>query len=153
MSGGPTDHALEFDRPTTLNKGDDMHDLEIRLQDRPGGLAAIGEALAAADISVEGGGVWSVGGVAVAHFLVAEGAAGVRALEAAGLSVRAQDVLLLRLDQQRPGQLGALGRAMADAGVNVAVQYSDHDGRLVLVVDQPEPAAAVARHWPAAEPS
>jgi hypothetical protein len=36
---------------------------------------------------------------------------------------------------------------MAEAGVNIEVLYSDHDHRLVLVVDDAERARAVARAW------
>ncbi|MFI5936473.1 hypothetical protein [Actinoplanes sp. NPDC051494] len=34
-----------------------------------------------------------------------------------------------------PGALGEFGRVLGDAGVNIWTQYSDHDGRLILVVD------------------
>jgi hypothetical protein len=36
---------------------------------------------------------------------------------------------------------------MADAGVNIEVLYSDHDHQLVLVVDDPAAARAVADAW------
>ena len=36
---------------------------------------------------------------------------------------------------------------MADAGVNIEVQYSDHDHQLVLVVDDPVKGAEVSRQW------
>lgn len=125
-----------------------MHDLEIHLPNQPGGLALIGEALAGAEISIEGGGVWTVGDTAVAHFLVHDGGPAADALAAADLPVhRCSEVVLLRLDQARPGQLGKLARAMADNGVNIAVQYSDHDGQLVLVVDDPTSARRVADEW------
>jgi hypothetical protein len=39
-----------------------MQDLTIELEDRPGALAEMGEALARAGISVEGGGAWVVDG-------------------------------------------------------------------------------------------
>ncbi|WP_197995975.1 hypothetical protein [Streptomyces buecherae] len=41
---------------------------------------------------------------------------------------------MTRLDQETPGQLGTLARRLGDAGVNVATQYSDHAGNLVLLV-------------------
>ena len=44
-------------------------------------------------------------------------------------------------------QLGAIARRMADAGVNIEVQYSDHDHQLVLVVDDLTAARAVADEW------
>ncbi len=71
-----------------------------------------------------------------------------RALEAIGMNVVAvKPVLLQRLRQDEPGQLGKICRAMADAGVNIEVQYSDHDHQLVLVVDDPVKGAEVSRQW------
>ena len=64
-----------------------MHDLAIALENRPGALAEMGEALGRAGVSLEGGGAWVVGGVGIAHFLVEDGAAARKALEAAGIRV------------------------------------------------------------------
>jgi hypothetical protein len=125
-----------------------MHDVAIELSNRPGALAEMGEALGRARVSVEGGGAWVVSGVGAAHFLVADGAAAQAALEAAGIRVAAvREVILLRLDQARSGQLGLVCRRMADAGVNIEVQYSDHDHRLVLVVDDVAAGRRVAADW------
>jgi hypothetical protein len=121
-----------------------LHDLTLELDDRPGALAAMAETLGAAGISIEGGGVFTVDGRAVAHFLFQDGEAASSALRAAGIGVRdCRPVLVRRLDQDRPGQLGAITRALADAGVNIEAQYSDHDHRLILLVDDPAMAAAV----------
>lgn len=127
-----------------------MHDLTIDLDHRPGALAEMGEALGRAGVSVEGGGVWVVNGRGVAHFLFDDGHVAAAALVAAGIRVLAvREVVLLRLKQAVPGQLGMIGRRMAEAGVNIEVQYSDHEGQLVLVVADSELAAAqdVARRW------
>jgi hypothetical protein len=125
-----------------------MFDVCILLDDRPGALADMGEALGRAVVSVEGGGAWVVDGRGVAHFLVADGEAARRALAGAGIRVAAvRDVVTTRLDQSRPGQLGALTRLMADAGVNIEVLYSDHDHQLILVVDDVARARDVARSY------
>jgi len=109
-----------------------MKDLGIQLDDRPGALAEMGEVLGRAGVSIEGGGVWN----GIAHFLFADAAAARRALENAGIRViEENDVVIQRLDQAQPGQLGLFARRMADAGKNIRVQYSDHDHRLILVVD------------------
>src|SRR5688572_25892046 len=113
-----------------------MKDLAIDLENRPGALARMGEALGAAGVSIEGGGAWVVGGRGVAHFLVEDAAAARKALEAAGIRVvEDRDVLVQRLKQDVPGQLGQLTRRMAEAGVNIEVLYSDHDHQMILVVD------------------
>src|SRR5256885_3110558 len=113
-----------------------MIDLAIALDDRPGALAEMGEALGRAGVSIEGGGAWVVDGRGVGHFLFADGTAARRALEAAGIQVLAErEVLVQRLKQGVPGQLGLLTRRMAEAGVNIEVLYSDHNHQLILVVD------------------
>ncbi len=127
-----------------------MIDLTIEIENRPGALAEMGEALGRAGVSVEGGGAWVVNGVGVAHFLFVDGAAARRALEAAGIRVVAErDVVVQRLRQDEPGQLGKLTRRMAEAGVNVEVLYSDHDHQLVLVVDDVAKGRVVAEAWSA----
>ena len=125
-----------------------MYDVAIELADRRGALAEMGEALGRAGVSVEGGGAWVTGGAGRAHFLVTDGAAARAALERSGIRVAAvRDVVQLRLDQGRPGQLGLLCRRMAAAGVNIEVLYSDHDHQLVLVVDDETAARRVAADW------
>jgi hypothetical protein len=127
-----------------------MDDLSIRLDDTPGALATMGETLGRAGISIEGGGVFVAGGHGVAHFLFQDGAAARRALEAAGIDVLAvREVLLQQLAQGIPGQLGMLCRRMADAGVNILVQYSDHANQLVLVVDDIARGRVVSDRWKA----
>lgn len=125
-----------------------MRDLTIGLENRPGALAEMGEALGRAGVSVEGGGVFVHDGVAVAHFLFADGVAARAALEAAGIPVIAdREVLVQRLRQDEPGQLGKIARRMAEAGVNIEVMYSDHDHQLILVVDDLDRGRQVSRAW------
>jgi len=121
-----------------------VKDLAIALENRPGALAEMGEALGRAGVSIEGGGVFGD----VAHFLFADGAAARAALGAAGIRVIAEhDVLMPRLRQDEAGQLGRIARRMADAGVNIEVQYSDHDHNLVLVVDDLARGREVSDQW------
>jgi hypothetical protein len=125
-----------------------MHDLTLHLADQPGALAAMGEALGRAGVSVEGGGAWVVDGRGVAHFLVADGEAARAALAGTGITVVAvREVIVQRLEQGVPGQLGKLTRRMAEAGVNIEVLYSDHANQLVLVVNDPAKGRAVAAQW------
>ena len=127
-----------------------MQDLAIVLENRPGALAEMGEALGRAGVSIEGGGAWVVGDRGVAHFLFEDGQAARRALEAVGIQVlQVRDVIVQRLKQAVPGQLGQLTRRMAEAGVNIEVLYSDHEHRLVLVVDDLAKGRAVSAAWAA----
>jgi len=125
-----------------------MKDLTILLDNRPGALADMGDALGRAGVSIEGGGAFVVEGRGVAHFLFEDGAAARRALENAGITVLSErDVVVQRLDQAQPGQLGKICRRMANAGVNIEVLYSDHDHQLILVVDDAPKARSVADAW------
>ena len=125
-----------------------MKDLAIVLENRSGALAEMGEALGRAGVSIEGGGAWVFDGQGLAHFLVEDEAAACSALEATGIQVlEVRDVLVQRLNQPQPGQLGQISRRMAAAGVNIGVLYSDHDHQLILVVDDIAKARAVSEAW------
>lgn len=125
-----------------------MHDVEISLEHRPGALAAMGEALARAGISIEGGGAWVAAGRGIAHFLFPDGHAAAAALRAAAIEVVAvRDVVVQKLRQDEPGQLGKLTRRMADAGIDITTLYSDHANQLVLVVDDVAKARQVSAQW------
>ena len=125
-----------------------MKDLAIALENRPGALAEMGDALGRAGVSVEGGGAFIVNSQGVAHFLFEDGGAARRALEAAGIRVlEEREVLVQRLNQSQPGQLGKITRRMADAGVNIEVLYSDHDHQLILVVDDLDKGRLVSEAW------
>ena len=125
-----------------------MRDLTVMLENRPGALAKMGEALGRAGVSVEGGGAWVVNGEGVGHFLVEDASDARRALEQDGVRVVAErEVIMLRLKQEEPGQLGKISRRMAEAGINIEVMYSDHDHQLILVVDDVEKGGAVSADW------
>jgi hypothetical protein len=125
-----------------------MRDLAIRLENRPGALAEMGEALGSAGVSVEGGGAFLFDGRAIAHFLFEDADAARKALEEKGITVlEDREVLVQRLRQDQPGQLGKISRLMAEAGVNIEVIYSDHQNQLILVVDDFEKGKAVSEMW------
>ena len=127
-----------------------MFDVSILLEDKPGEMARMGEALGSAGVSVEGGGGWVVDGKGHMHFLFDDGEAARRALENVGIDVLdVREVLVQKLRQDVPGQLGKIARRMADAGVNIEVVYSDHANQLILVVDDLEKGKAVSDAWKA----
>jgi hypothetical protein len=125
-----------------------MYDIHVRLDDTPGALAKFGEAMGESGVSLEGGGVFTFEKHGHAHFLVHDGERARGAAERAGLEVVAvREVVVRRLKQDVPGQLGAIAAALAAAGVNIITQYSDHSNQLVLVVDDAAKAAAVTEEW------
>ncbi|MEO6287260.1 MAG: amino acid-binding ACT domain-containing protein [Dyadobacter sp.] len=125
-----------------------MKDLEIRLKNSPGALAAMGEALAAAGVSIEGGGAWTFAESGIAHFLFEDGGKARLALESVGIEViQENEILVQRLKQDIPGQLGMITRLMQQAGVNIETLYSDHANQLILVVDDYENGKLVSDQW------
>lgn len=129
-----------------------LRDLEVILAAAPGSLARFGDTLGAAGVSLEGGGVFTHEGVAFAHFLVADSDTATAALDRAGIGpVTVREVVMVRLDQDVPGQLGAFTGRLGDAGIRILHQYSDHDHRLVVVTDpaQHDAAVAIAERWTA----
>ena len=125
-----------------------MFDVAIRLENKPGEMARMGETLGAAGVSVEGGGGWVVDSKGYMHFLFEDGETAKKELENVGIEVlEVREVLVQKLRQDIPGQLGKIARRMADAGVNIEVVYSDHANQLCLVVDDFETGKAVSDAW------
>jgi hypothetical protein len=92
----------------------------------------MGDALGRAGISIEGGGGFVFEGEGIVHFLFEDAGAARRALEAAGIEVlEDREVVVQRLKQEQPGQLGKISRLMAEAGVNIEAIYSDHHNQLI----------------------
>lgn len=125
-----------------------MKDIQILLENKPGSLAFMGEILGKNNISLEGGGVFQNGDKSIAHFLVQEPERARDILENAGIkNVKINDVLIQKLRQDTPGQLGSFCRRLADANVNILVQYSDHSNQLIVVVDDLAKGRQVSSEW------
>lgn len=108
-------------------------DLTIVLVDRPGTLADAAESLGRAGINIEGACGFPSGGEGIMHVLVEDAESARRAIQQAGLEVRAErEVAVLDRLPERPGSLGEALRRIASAGVNVDLLYLTTDGRLVL---------------------
>jgi hypothetical protein len=111
-------------------------DLTIYLDDQPGELARLGEALGRARVNVEGFcAVRVAGGQGEIHVLVEDAAAAFAALTKEGIEVASeQEVAVVAVDD-RPGVLGEVGRRLGDAGVNINVAYLATSTRLVFGAD------------------
>ena len=119
-----------------------MWDLTVKLEDRPGTIADLGEALGAAGINIYGGCGFPCEGVGIIHVLVDDADAAKEALAAAGLEASSERPVLTIKVEDRPGELGKHARRMADAGVNVDLLYLTADSRLVFGVDDLDKAKA-----------
>lgn len=117
--------------------------LTIHLEDRPGALAEMGEALGKSVVNIDGICGVSCEGVGVLHILVEDAAAAHDAVEQAGFKIQAErDVLVVNI-VDRPGELGNIARKLANAGVNIDLLYLTANMDLVIGVDDLEKAQAV----------
>jgi hypothetical protein len=113
-------------------------DLTISVEDRPGGMATVGEALGKAGINIEGLCGLGMEGRGIIHVCVQDGGAARKALEDAGVKVEGEAEAILGppiSDVQTPGTMGTMARAIADGGVNVRAAYLATNNRVVLVSD------------------
>jgi hypothetical protein len=120
-------------------------DLTVSLEDRPGELAQLGEALGNAGVNIEGLCAATGGGLGVVHLLVEDAAGARAAIEAAGMKVEAEAepiVADLSGDVDRPGTAGVMARKVADAGVNIQVIYTATRDRGVMVTSDNAAARA-----------
>ena len=117
-------------------------DLTVILENRPGTLADMGEALGGAGINLDAMCGFPCEGRGIFHILV-EDAGGARgALEAAGLTVESERDVFLFDAEDRPGMLGETMRKLADAGVNVDLLYKATQTVLVIGADDLEKVGA-----------
>lgn len=120
-------------------------DLTVSLEDRPGELARLGEALGNAGVNIEGLCAATAGGRGVVHLLVEDAAGARAAIEAAGMRVEAEAEPIMAdmsADVDRPGTAGAMARKVAEAGVNIQVVYLATRNRGVMVTSDNAAARA-----------
>lgn len=108
-------------------------DISVQLPNTPGTLAQLGEVLGEAGVNIEGIACLPFGGEGSAHILVEDVAGARSALDDAGIEVISEAEAVVVDVDDRPGQLGEVARAAADAGINLEVSYLATSTRLVLV--------------------
>lgn len=117
-------------------------DLTVILEDRPGTLADMGEALGKAGINIDGLCGFPCQGKGIIHILVEDAAAARRALEERDLEVRDERQVLVLEVEDRPGAFGDVTRRIANAGVNIDLAYPATKNRLVIGADDLDKARA-----------
>lgn len=115
-------------------------DIAVELENRPGTLAELGEAVGKAGVNLDGVCGIPCEGVGVIHVLVEDPATARDALTQAGITIREEREVLVADVTDRPGELGELTRRLADAGVNIDLTYLATNTRLVLGIDDLEAA-------------
>jgi hypothetical protein len=118
-----------------------MTEFLVRMENRPGRLAALTEALAAFGVNIEALAAYGMDGEGTVRLIVDDAATTRRVLEEAALHNEEHQVLTAQLPH-RPGELARLTRMLADAGVNIEAIYvlrSNSDGiEFAISVDEPE---------------
>ncbi len=118
-------------------------DLTISLEDRPGALADLGEAIGEAGVNIEGMCAITHEGRGIIHLLVEDPAAARSALEPRGIKVEGEtDVIIVDLTPNidTPGSVGRMARAVANEGVNVNLTYLATRNRGVIATSDNEKA-------------
>jgi hypothetical protein len=110
-------------------------DLTVQLEDRPGTLAELGEALGSAGVNIDGLCAVTGAGRGKIHVLVEDASAARQALEGAGMQVAGEQEVLVLDAQDSPGELGRIARAIADAGANITLAYVAAGTRVVIGAD------------------
>jgi hypothetical protein len=117
-------------------------DLAVHLEDKPGMLAKMGEALGKASVNIDGICGVTCEGVGVIHILVEDASAARQALEEAGLEISGESDVLVVDIVDRPGELGGIARRLASAEINLNLLYLTASMDLVIGVDNLEGAQA-----------
>lgn len=116
--------------------------LTVILNNVPGTFASLGEALGGAGINIDGICGFPAEGEGVVHLLTEDTAGARSAIEGAGHEVRGEREVLVVDVQDKPGEVGRVCRALADAGVNLDLIYPTNQGQLVLGADDMDKARA-----------
>ena len=120
-----------------------MTEFIVSMENEPGRLASLTEALAAFGVNIEALAAYGHDGDGTVRLITNDSATTKRVLEEAGLR-HVQHTVLTTTLPHRPGEMARLTRALADAGVNIEAVYvlrANSEGiELALAVDQPETA-------------
>jgi len=121
------------------------YDLTVRLEDKLGTLAALGEALGAAGVNIDGICGVTSDGEGLLHLLVEDPEIARRTLEENGFDLEVERQVLLVDIINRPGELGGIARRLAEAGLSIDLLYLTASMDLVIGVEPVEQALEILR--------
>ena len=109
-----------------------MQDLIVNLENEPGSLAQLGEALGNAGINIDGLCGLVGEGFQEVHVLVGSAQEARSALEEVGITCGGEREVEVIAVMDQPGEMGRHLRKIADAGINVDLVYMATSTRIVL---------------------
>lgn len=123
-------------------------EFKVTMEDKPGSLAKLTEALGKGGVNIEGIAAIPSGGKGDIRVVMGNAAGARQALQGAGITVEGEREVLVVDLPHRSGELAKVARTLADAGVNIDSVYSmgDRGGnrQVVLGVDDLEKARKAA---------
>jgi hypothetical protein len=121
-----------------------FEEITIVVDDKPGILAEIGEALGRSGVNIETLSAFTHDGRGVVQLVVDDEEDAAEALGVEGISVEGSRPVMLVTLEDRPGELGRYCRKLADAGVTISGAYLSKRGagetELIFTVDNLEAA-------------
>lgn len=116
-------------------------DLTIMMENRPGALADIGEALGGVGVNIEAVAGFGLDNHGRVHLVVNDADSAKAALKTAGITLVAErEALEVTLDDS-PGAVGAYARKLADRGINIDAAYIGGRGagevQMIFVLNEP----------------
>ncbi len=122
-----------------------MYDFCIELDEHSENLALIGELLGASGVNINGLSITNFRGRDIIHLVVDEAEPAARALEDSRIeSHEVTEVFVLDKDRRnitgKPGNFGAICRALADNGISIKFGYPAENNRFIFGVDDMEKA-------------
>jgi hypothetical protein len=125
-----------------------LKELRVTMEDQPGSLAKLAEALGKASVNIEAISAETSTGSGTIRVLVADTAAARKALEGAGVKVEGEREMTFVDLEDRPGSLADTARKLASQGINIDSIYvvSGTGGKKQVAIgtdDTPKARAAV----------
>jgi hypothetical protein len=109
-----------------------MMDLTIEVENEPGALAAVAQAISDAGVNISAATCTRPGEKAEMHILVPHAEAARHALAISSVAVTGEREVVVVDAQDRPGELADLARKVAEAGVNIDLVYVATRTRVVF---------------------
>lgn len=100
-----------------------LKELRVSMEDKPGALAKLADALGKAGVNIESISAATSGGSGDIRILVADTAAARKALSAAGITVAGEREMTFVDLEDKPGSLAEAARKLADQQINVDTIY------------------------------